>query len=181
MKANTYEYPKSSFLGMTKDTAMIMNKILSNKAVLRLLYYNTPDCLNPEKKPDLTSDQIKEMFKENQISIIPQVTVDTQKRSYLRVGFNNFTRSATNDFYRDHIVEIRIICHFDTWTLEDMDLRPYRIAGEIDSMLDGARLSGIGQLLFIDADQDVYDREFGGVTLRYLAVRGHEDDVNPLE
>jgi len=62
-----------------------------------------------------------------------------------------------------------------------MDLRPYRIAGEIDSMLDGARLSGIGQLLFIDADQDVYDREFGGVTLRYLAVRGHEDDVNPLE
>jgi hypothetical protein len=30
MKANTYEYPKSSFLGMSKDIAFIMNKILSN-------------------------------------------------------------------------------------------------------------------------------------------------------
>ena len=31
MKANTYEYPKSSFLGMTKDTAMSLGP---------QLYYN---------------------------------------------------------------------------------------------------------------------------------------------
>lgn len=180
MKANTYEYPKSSFLGMSKDIAFIMNKILSNQAILKLLYYTTPDCLDPQKKPNLTSEQIKEMFTRKQISTIPSVTVDKEKFSYLRVYCTDFTRTSDNDFYRDHIIEIRVICHFDTWTLQDMDLRPFRIAGEIDAMLDGARLSGIGQLLFLSADQDVYDEEFGGVTLRYLAVRGHEDDINPL-
>lgn len=180
MKANTFEYPKSSFLGMTKDTALIMNKILSNQNVLRLLYYSTPDALSC-KKPNLNSEQIKEMFRNRQISIVPQVDTDREKISYLRVCFDNFMPSETNTFYRNHIVEVRTICHFDTWTLDDMDQRPYRMAGEIDAMLDGARLTGIGRLLFVNADQDVYDREFGGVTLRYLAVRGHEDDINPLK
>jgi hypothetical protein len=47
-------------------------------------------------------------------------------------------------------------------------------------MLDGQHLTGIGELQFIGADQDVYDNEFGGVTLRYLAIRGNEDKVGEL-
>jgi len=45
MKKNQYEFPKSSFLGLAKDTALIMNRILNNKRVLKLLYYTSPDCL----------------------------------------------------------------------------------------------------------------------------------------
>ena len=177
MKMNTYEYPKSSFLGLVKDTSLIMNKILSNKKVLKLIYYSTPDCLD---KPDLTSAQIKEMFDSRQISNVPKLKIDPDKRVYLRLAFDSFTPNATNTFYRDHIVEIRIICHFDDWSLGNYELRPYRIAGEIDSMLDKQHLTGIGELTFLSADQDVYDEEFGGVTLRYLAIRGHEDEVKPL-
>jgi hypothetical protein len=43
MKRNFYEYPKSSFLGMSKDTSLIMDKILGNQDVLKLLYYNVKD------------------------------------------------------------------------------------------------------------------------------------------
>ncbi len=178
MKINTYEYPQSSFLGMAKDTSLIMNKILSNKKVLKLLYYTTPDCL--ERKPDVTSAQVAEMFESKQISNVPKLKIDPDKRTYLRLAFDSFTPNATNTFYRDHIVEIRIICHFDDWNLKDFELRPYRIAGEIDAMLDKQHLTGIGELTFLGANQDVYNEEFGGVTLRYLAIRGHEDEVNPL-
>lgn len=177
MKINTYEYPQSSFLGMAKDTSLIMNKILSNKKVLKLLYYTTQDW---EKKPDVTSAQIAEMFESKQISNVPKLKIDPDKRTYLRLAFDSFTPNATNTFYRDHIVEIRIICHFDDWNLKDFELRPYRIAGEIDAMLDKQHLTGIGKLTFLGANQDVYNEEFGGVTLRYLAIRGHEDEVNPL-
>ena len=180
MIKDTYEYPKSSFLGMAKDTAIIMDKILSNRKVLRLLYYNAPDCLTWGSSKDLTSAQIKELFDKKQISNVPKIKVDKDKRSYLRVTFDSFTPNATNTFYRDHIVEIKIVCHFDDWDLENFELRPYRIAGEIDSMLDGARLTGIGVLNFLGADQDIYDEEYGGITLRYLAIRGNEDDVNPI-
>ena len=43
MKKNTYEYPKSSLLGMQKDASLIMERILSNQNVLKLLTYNTND------------------------------------------------------------------------------------------------------------------------------------------
>lgn len=178
MKNNTYEFPKSSFLGMSKDTSLIMNKILSNRKVLKLLYYTGRDW---EQKPDLTATQIKELFKKKQISNIPKITVDEEKLSYLRITYDSFTPNATNPFYRDHLVELKIICHFDDWDLDNYELRPYRIAGELDSMLDGQHLTGIGKLNFIGADQDIYDDEFGGLTLRYLAVRGNEDKVNPLD
>lgn len=177
MKKNQYEYPKSSFLGMAKDTSLIINKILSNKNVLKLLYYTTADW---QSKPDLTSAQLKSLFENKQISNIPKVEVDREKMNYLRITYDAFTPNSTNTFYRDHIVEIKIICHFEDWDINDFELRPYRIAGELDSMLAGQHLTGIGQLEFIGADQDVYDDEFGGVTLRYLAIRGNEDKVGEL-
>ena len=89
--------------------------------------------------------------------------------------------NATNPEYRDNTFGIDIICHYDNWDLGDFDLRPYRLAGEIDAMLDKARLTGIGELHFISATPYVYDEEFAGVTLTYLAVRGNEDRVNPLD
>jgi hypothetical protein len=60
MKRNAYEFPKSSFLGMAKDTALIMSKILTNKEVLKLMYYTSADW---KSQPDLTADQIKSLFK----------------------------------------------------------------------------------------------------------------------
>jgi len=59
-------------------------------------------------------------------------------------------------------------------------LRPYRVAGEIDAMLDKTHLTGIGELEFISAVPYVYSEEFAGVSLTYLAIRGHEDLKNPL-
>lgn len=177
MQKHTFQFPKSSFLGIAKDTSLIINKIISNKNLLKLIYYTTPDW---KEKPYLTSEQIKSLFTEKQISNIPKLVVDKDKMNYLRITYDNFVPNDTNTFYRDSIIEIKIICHFDDWDLNDFELRPYRIAGEIDAMLDGQHLTGIGELQFIGADQDIYDNEYGGITLRYLAIRGHEDEVNPL-
>lgn len=110
MKNNTYEFPKSSFLGMAKDTSLIIDKILSNRKVLRLLYYTSPDCLEWKSDKDLNSNQIKELFETKQISNVPKVKIDKDKRTYLRITFDSFTPNATNTFYRDHIVEVKIIC-----------------------------------------------------------------------
>lgn len=177
MRKDTYVIPKSSFLGMSKDTALIMQKILSSKNLLKLLYYTESDW---SCKPDLNGEQIKSLFEKKYISNIPKLVVSPDIKNYLRVTFDAFTPNGTNPEYRDHIVEIKIVCHFDVWDLDNYNLRPYRIAGEIDSMLNGQHLTGIGELEFIGADQDVYDDDFGGLTLRYLAIRGREDQVNPL-
>lgn len=178
MKKNTYEYPKSSLLGMPKDAYLIMKKILSNQRVLKLLEYGVPDW---ESRPDVSEEAIKEMFRTKQISSVPNIKIDKPEKTYLRLIYGTMVRNSTNPEYRDNTFGIDIICHYDTWDLGDFELRPYRLAGEIDSMLDGTHLTGIGELEFISATPYMYDQEFAGVSLTYLAVRGNEDKVNPLD
>ena len=49
------------------------------------------------------------------------------------------------------------------------------IAAEIDSMLDGKHLTGIGDLQFLGANQLILNDEFAGVSLMYQAIHGEED------
>lgn len=178
MKKNLYEYPKSSLLGMPKDASLIMSRILSNQNILKLLTYNTRDW---KSQPAVSAEKVKEMFETQQISAVPRIKVDKSEKTYLRLIYGSMTRNSTNPEFRDNTFGIDIICHYDNWDLGDFDLRPYRIAGEIDSILDKTHLTGIGELEFVSAVPYIYDEEFAGVSLTYLAIRGNEDKVNPLE
>lgn len=177
MKFDSYKIPKSSFLTVPKDIALIMNQIMENENILKLLYYNSEDAL----KKSINADQIKELLDNKQLDSVPDILINDKKLSYLRIAFSNFLPNADNPEYRDHVIEIKIMCHYDTWHLENLDLRPYRIAGEIDALLEKTHLNGIGLLLFLSADPDTYDYNYGGITLRYLAICGNEDKLNPLE
>lgn len=177
MKHNSYEYPKSSLLGMPKDAAIIIDRILSNPNLLRLLVYETRDW---QSQPLPNGEQIKELFTSHQISSVPKIKIDSKEKTYIRLTYGTVIRNASNPEYRDNTFGIDIICHYDNWDLGDFELRPYRVAGEIDAMLDKTRLTGIGELEFVSATPYVYNEEFAGVSLTYLAVRGHEDQKNPV-
>jgi hypothetical protein len=86
--------------------------------------------------------------------------------------------NATNPEFRDNIIEFDIICHFDSWQMKDFELRPYKIAGEIDSMFNNKHLTGIGKLEFLGANQMILTDEFAGLCLMYRAVHGEEDKKN---
>lgn len=172
MKHNSYEYPKSSLLGMPKDAAIIIDRILSNPNLLRLLVYETRDW---QSQPLPNGDQIKELFTSHQISSVPKIKIDSKEKTYIRLTYGTVIRNSSNPEYRDNTFGIDIICHYDNWDLGDFELRPYRVAGEIDAMLDKTHLTGIGELEFVSATPYVYNEEFAGVSLTYLAVRGHED------
>lgn len=177
MKHNSYEYPKSSLLGMPKDAAIIIDRILSNPNLLRLLVYETRDW---QSQPLPNGEQIKELFTSHQISSVPKIKIDSKEKTYIRLTYGTVIRNALNPEYRDNTFGIDIICHYDNWDLGDFELRPYRVAGEIDAMLDKTHLTGIGELEFVSATPYVYNEEFAGVSLTYLAVRGHEDQKNPV-
>ena len=171
---------KSSFLGVPKDIAYIMRMLIADtpqgRRIARLVYHNTADCLtNPNC--EVTPEQKMEILDSQYICALPKIKIDADKHTYITINFNDYVPNETNSFYRDHSIEIRIIVHFDNWNLQNNDLRAYRIAGEIDSMLNGAKMSGIGITNFVSATQDVYDEEYGGLTLNYRVVRGTEDKV----
>ena len=171
MKIEGYTIPKSSFLSIDKDMGIITKQLLGNERLKRLLYYTTKDAIH---RPNLTEEQSVELFGKN-IKNIPKLYVDGSVLNYIIIGFDNFTPNRTNPEFRDNIIEFDIICHYDQWTLDDFQLRPYRIAAEIDSMFDGKHLTGIGETEFLGANQIILTDEFAGLCLMYRAVHGEED------
>ena len=176
MKIEGNLQPKSSFLSMEKDASLISNMLLRNERLKKLLYYTTPDCLD---KKILTEDQSLELFGKN-IKLVPKLYVDNSVLNYIILSFDNFTPNMTNPEFRDNIIEFDIICHFDQWQLKDFQLRPYRIAAEIDSMFDEKHLSGIGLLHFLGANQMILTDEYAGLCLMYQAIHGGEDKTKML-
>ena len=165
-----FPLPKSSFLSTEKDLDLIISGMLKNERLKRLLFYTSEDALN---RKNLTEDESLSLINNN-IKIVPKLTVDGSVLSYIIISFDNFTPSGNPEF-RDNIIEFDIICHFDQWQLQDFALRPYKIAGEIDSMFNGKYLTGIGKLEFLGGNQIILNNEFAGLCLMYQAVHGEED------
>ena len=173
MKLVNYQFPKSSFLSIDKDMSIIVDNIIKNDRLKKLLYYTTKDCL--DQKP-VSEDQTLEILEKN-IKMVPKLYVDGSVLNYIIISFDNFTNSGNPEF-RDNIIEFDIICHFDQWQLKDFQLRPYRIAAELDSMFDKKRLTGIGTLQFLGANQMILTDEYAGICLMYQATHGEEDKIN---
>lgn len=167
------ELPHSSFLSMEKDLEVVTNCMLNNNRLKRLLYYNTPDALD---KPDVDYEKTLAMIGK-QIKIVPKVQIDGEVLNYIIISFDNFTETSNPEF-RDNTISFDIICHFNQWQLKDFKLRPYKIAAEIDSMINDKKMSGIGRIQFVGASQIVLNDEFAGLTLIYKAVHGGEDKYN---
>ena len=165
-----FPLPKSSFLSTEKDLDLIISGMLKNERLKRLLFYTSKDALN---RKNLTEDESLSLINKN-IKIVPKLTVDGSVLNYIIISFDNFTPSENPEF-RDNIIEFDIICHFDQWQLQDFALRPYKIAGEIDSMFNGKHLTGIGKLEFLGGNQIILTNEFSGLCLMYQAVHGEED------
>ena len=180
MKREVYTYPRSAFLSIDKDMGLIVEMMLKNNSLKKMLYDTTPDCMN---KPKLTEKQSLELFGKN-IRIVPKLQVDGEVMNYIIISFDNFTPNYSNPEYRDNIIEFDIICHFDQWHMKDFELRPYKIAAEIDSMFNDQHLTGIGRLNFLGGKQMILTDEYAGLCLMYQVVHGDEDKKkmpNPID
>lgn len=179
MKITSYHYPQSSFLSLEKDMSIIMDLFLQNDNLKKMLYYTSSDCL---QKPPLTEDQSLELIGNN-IKIVPKLYIDNTVLNYVLIRFDHFTPNGNPEF-KDNIIEFDIVCHFDQWHMKDFQLRPFKIAAEIDSMLNNKRLTGIGTLQFASATQHVITDEYAIVCLMYVATHGEEDKKkmpNPMD
>ena len=180
MRIENYQFPKSSFLSINKDLDIIIGRILKNQRLQKLLYYPIN---NPLDQKALNEDQQLELISKH-IKIVPKLYIDGSVLSYIIISFDNFIPNATNPEFRDNIISFDIVCHFDQWQLDDFNLRPYRIAAELDSIFNNTHLTGIGTLQFLGCNQLLLNEEFAGVSLMYAAVHGEEDKkgmLNPRE
>lgn len=190
MKRDTILSPdkfKSSFLSCEKDCETILKKLFVTSQpysddLKRLLVINMPDCLD-NKSNQLYNYKIKQMSlptlkNEGYIKLTPKFSMEEHQevKSYIVISFDNFSNTNNTEF-RDCTISFDILCHTDCWDLGNFRLRPLKIAGYIDGILNKAKLSGIGTLEFVSCRELLLDEELSGYTLTYRAVHGSDDSI----
>ena len=179
----------SSFLSCEKDLQNILRKLFVESQpysndLKKLLVINTKDCLDnttstvyQQAIKDMTLAKLRE---QGYIKFEPKIKMPQheQIKSYLIFTFDNFRPNASNPQFRDCNVYIDVLCHTDYWDLGKFRLRPLKICGYIDGILNKARLSGIGTFQFTGCNELVLDENLSGYTLSYAAIHG-TDDVLP--
>ena len=68
------------------------------------------------------------------------------------------------------MVNFDILCHTKQWQMDGFRIRPLMIAGYIDGILNLNKLSGVGQFLFLGAQELILDANLAGYTISYEAV-----------
>ena len=125
---------------------------------------------------------LKELRDEGYIRLEPKVKFPEHEevKSYIIISFDNFVETSNTQF-RDCTISFDILCHTDYWDLGNFRLRPLKIAGYIDGILNRCKLSGIGELLFANCTELVLDETLSGYTLTYTATHGSDDRIPGVE
>ena len=166
MKMDLVQKQETTFLTAQKDLFKIVQKFINNEKLKKLLFYPVKDALD---RKDLTSEETLGLLHKN-IRVIPKLQVSEDVQSYIIIGFDGFITNAKNPEYRDNIITFDVICHFDSWVMENYQLRPYLIMGEIDGMLNKSKLNGIGTVEFISANQLLLSSDLAGFSLTYRVI-----------
>nr|DAO61140.1 MAG TPA: hypothetical protein [Caudoviricetes sp.] len=176
---------KSSFLSCEKDTELIVKKLFfdsgeTSELLKRLLIITAKDCLdleNLEYKNVIDNISIADLWSKGYISIVPKLKEfeNQDLQSYIILTYGNFSMNATNPQFRDNTITFDIICPTDYWDIGDYRVRPLKIAGYIDAILDNKKLTGIGNTQFLSCQQLVLDENFSGYSLTYSVIHGNDD------
>lgn len=178
----------SSFLSCEKDIEEILRKLfISSKPysdyLKKLLVINTQDCLDNNSSTTIQQKiadmSLAKLRQEGYIKLEPKLPFGEHEevKSYIIISCDNFSPNATNPHYRDCTVTFDIICHTDYWDLGNYRVRPIKIAGYIDGILNKAKLSGIGTFEFMGCNQLILNDTLSGYTLMYRAVHGNDDNI----
>ena len=179
---------QSSFLSCEKDTEIILRKLFVESRpysddLKRLLIINTKDCLDDKTNPvylkAINEMTLPKLFEKGCLNIKPKIILGEfeEVKSYILITFDNFSVNKTNPQFRDCTVYIDVITHLDYWDLGNYRMRPLKIVGYIDGILDNSRLTGIGTFQFESCVMSKYDEDFSGYTLKYRAIHGSDDEL----
>ena len=182
---------ESSFLSCEKDTETILRRLFiesqpHNQTLKRLLVINTKDCLTnldePIYKKKLAEMNLPKLVQEGYVKLAPKIRIPEHEeiKVYLILTYDNFVPTS-NPKFRDCTIQFDIICHTDYWQMDNYQIRPLKIAGFIDGILNNAKLSGIGTLQFMGCKELVLDEVLSGYCLTYLATHGSDDLIEPEE
>lgn len=179
---------KSSFFSYEKSIELILKKLfVDNSAyaneIKRLLVINKPDCLsknNAAYEQLIKGYNVKRLREEGYVRTVPRLNLKEHEdiKSFIFINLDDFAPSS-NQEYRDTTLSFYVFCEYDYAQMDNYEYRPIKIAGYIDGVMNKAKLTNIGRLNFLGAQQVPLNEYWGGVVLMYAAQHNEQEDKNP--
>ncbi len=152
-----------SFMQVGKDLQTIMEKLVTNENIAKLLYYGDKDALS---KPNVDVDTKLSMVNDY-IRVVPILPKDLEAKNYIIIQFDHFSPGADQMLTREFLVSFDIFCNAQNWILDNYQLRPYAIMSEIDKMFNLSKLNSFGPINFVGANGIIINENLLGFTLVY--------------
>lgn len=190
----------SSFMSCEKDTEIILKTLFvqskpHSDMLKRLLIVNNPDCLdstNSDYKTLIDSKSLGDLINEGYIRLNPKIERETfQKiKSYILINFDNFSPSSRSDSFRNCTITFDVICYTDEWCLQNYQVRPIKICGYIDGILNSLtnknkkyltssnnniKMSGMGLYKFVGCNLAILNQDISMYTLSYRCLHSVQD------
>lgn len=153
-----------NFSQIGKDLQLIMEKIVTNDQLAKLLYYGEKDAV---KKENLSAD-IKLSMVNDYVRVVPVLPKDLEAKNYIIVQFDNFSPNPVDAMiYKEFLLTFDVFCNAQNWILDDYQLRPYAIMNELDKMFNLSKLNSSGPINFVGANHMIINENLLGFSLVY--------------
>lgn len=136
----------------------VVSRLMANDNLCRLLYYTDRNPFSSEHE-DLTPEQKRELIYEKLIKVVPRVGPKETDKSVVVVRVARGLKNSMNDQFRDLAIYIETFVPLTQWLINDENLRPFLILGEIQKSLDGKRMDQIGKMQGGDFELQVLTEE----------------------
>jgi len=156
--------PFGNFTSLAVDLQIIMNKIIKNDNICKLLYYDGPDALS---RPNLTPEQKSALIGKN-IKVVPTIEKDQDTTNMIIIQFDRFFPNNQDDnVYIQFTISFDVLCYSKTWVMDDYMLRPYKIMSELNSIFNMSKLRSSGPINFAGSTSLLINENLVGYTMMY--------------
>lgn len=168
---NGYNNSKD-FLAVERDAYSILNRLIKNEKICKLLYYNTPDALDR----NMTAEEMAEMVELGYINIKSVFPEDEKIKNFIMISFDNFS-TTDNPLFIEYTIEISIFCHQENFDFKKdgkTHIRDLFISHLIMEELNNSKMNGIGKLSFLTASSVILgsDTKYSGKSLVFSNYHG---------
>lgn len=121
----------------------IINRLMANNNLVNLLYYEDIDPLNG---PSLSNEVKQNEVYEKLIKTVPRVGTKDTAKSVIVVYIQKAGKIPGNKEFRNVRILVDVIVPLTQWYINDSNLRPFAILGQIQNSLDEKTINGLGKI-----------------------------------
>lgn len=145
----------------------IIKRLAANQNLLKLLYYSDDD---PLSGADITPEIYRQKIYDKLIKITPRVLPKETEQSLIAITVTRGTVRSDNDQFQDISLKIDVITPLRAWMIKDVNLRPFKILGEIHKSLNNKEIKSVGRLRGGDFELTMLTDEVSGYTASYNII-----------